>query len=52
MTQDLVDSNLWTATVEVPGEYTLSVNFVFNDGDSTWDSEGSGGRQWRAFIQE
>lgn len=44
-----VGGNVWTLSFPVPTNYYTSVNFVFTDG-VLWDSEGSGGRLWRAFI--
>lgn len=44
---------IWTISVTVPSNIVLSVNFVFNNGAGTWDSEGNpgtGGRQYRAFL--
>ena len=52
MTNAIGETNIWEIAFPVPTNYTLSVNFVFNDG-SNWDSEGNpgnGGRVYRAFL--
>lgn len=47
-----VSGTVWEYSVEIPEEFNTSVNFVFNDGDDEWHSEGDGidGRAWRAFL--
>ncbi|HMP90821.1 MAG TPA: hypothetical protein PJ991_11510 [Kiritimatiellia bacterium] len=52
MTNAIGETNIWEIAFPVPTNYTLSVNFVFNDGGN-WDSEGNpgnGGRVYRAFL--
>ncbi len=53
-----ISPNVWEATIDVPTQFTKTVNWVFNDG-TDWDSNSkqsssnsgnTNSRDWHAFI--